>query len=85
MATLSKSMAERNPPVTVEQWGQLDGETRYDLIDGHLRERPEVAFWHEILLSPTNELEDRVEKFCEYAGLGVQEYWIDRMIESFGH
>ena len=50
MATVTSPVAVLKPPITVEQWGELDGETRYDLVNGQLKERPDVAFWHEILL-----------------------------------
>lgn len=38
------------PPITVQQWGELDGSPRYDLVNGVLKEIPDVAFWHEFLL-----------------------------------
>jgi Uma2 family endonuclease len=37
-------------PITVQQWGELDGWPRYDLVDGVLKEKPDVALWHEFLL-----------------------------------
>ncbi len=51
MATITSPVAVLKPPITVEQWGELDGEIRYDLVNGQLKERPDVAFWHEILLT----------------------------------
>lgn len=50
MATQTNPKATRTPPITVQQWGEIDGSPRYDLVDGELKERPEVAFWHEFLL-----------------------------------
>ena len=38
------------PPITVQQWGELEGPPHYDLVDGRLKEKPDVAFWHEIFL-----------------------------------
>jgi Uma2 family endonuclease len=152
MPTQTEPTNTRKPLITVQEWGELDESRRYDLVDGRLRERPGVAFWHEILLvdlirllatyvhearsgrlvsskaklkisayggrepdlffipnallslvgknvfsgvpplvvevlSPSNENEDRVEKFREYAQLGVGEYWIvdfpNRRIEVY--
>jgi Uma2 family endonuclease len=37
-------------PITVEQWGAMEGPPHYELVDGRLQEKPEVAFWHDILL-----------------------------------
>jgi Uma2 family endonuclease len=51
MATMTNTITSLTPPVTVEQWGELDGETRYDLVDGHLKQRPDEPFWHAILLT----------------------------------
>jgi Uma2 family endonuclease len=145
--------AALQPPITVQQWGELEGPPHYELVNGHLQEKPDVAFWHEILLgslfsllhqfvkehglgilvsskaklkihefggrepdiflvakdqfhlvgknlfkgvpplaveilSPTNEDTDRVEKFAEYAQLGIDQYWIvdfaNRRFEIYG-
>ena len=141
MATRTEPKPTLTPPVTAVQWGELDGTPRYDLVEGRLREKPDVAFWHELLLhnlaflletyirhhrlgllvtskaklkiseyggrepdlffipnalfplvgknlfkgvpplvvevlSPSNEREDRVAKYREYAQLGIPEYWI---------
>jgi Uma2 family endonuclease len=50
MATQIDPKETLRPPITVQQWGEIDGSPRYDLVDGQLEERPEVAFWHEVLL-----------------------------------
>ena len=50
MAVGTKATTVLRPPITVQQWGELDGERRYELVNGHLQERPDVAFWHAILL-----------------------------------
>ena len=50
MATQTDPKETRTSRVTVQQWGEIDGSPRYDLVDGELKERPEVAFWHEFLL-----------------------------------
>lgn len=50
MATQTKPTAkELKPPITVQQWGELEGPPHYDLVNGHLQEIPDVAFWHEVL------------------------------------
>ena len=40
------------PPglVTIKEWGELEGPPFYELVDGRLVERPEMATWHDILL-----------------------------------
>ena len=48
--SVANSVAILKPPVTVQQWGELDGWPRYDLVDGVLKEKPDVALWHEWLL-----------------------------------
>jgi Uma2 family endonuclease len=51
MATQTKVTAtDFKPPITVEQWGELEGPPHYELVDGQLKERPPAAFWHEVLL-----------------------------------
>lgn len=50
MATATNSISFLKQPITVVQWGELDGEIRYDLVNGQLKEKPDVAFWHELLL-----------------------------------
>jgi Uma2 family endonuclease len=50
MATQIDPKETLRPPITVQQWGEIDGSPRYDLVDGALEERPDVAFWHEVLL-----------------------------------
>jgi Uma2 family endonuclease len=50
MATQTDPKETRTSRITVQQWGEIDGSPRYDLVDGELKERPEVAFWHEFLL-----------------------------------
>ncbi len=37
-------------PITVAQWGAMEGPPHYELVDGRLREKPEVASWHDMLL-----------------------------------
>ncbi len=37
-------------PVTVQEWGAMEGPPHYELVNGRLREKPEVASWHDILL-----------------------------------
>jgi Uma2 family endonuclease len=152
MATGTQGTRTLTPPITAKDWGEIDGSPRYDLVDGELREKPDVAYWHEFLLmhfsgflhayvlarglghivisnaklkisevggrepdlffvpvdqyhlvgknlfkgipplvvevlSPSNEQEDRVAKFLEYAQLGIGEYWIidfaNRRIEVY--
>ena len=51
MATGTDPRATLKPPITVQQWGELDEGPRYDLVEGRLVEIPDVALWHEILLS----------------------------------
>ncbi|MBI3461534.1 MAG: Uma2 family endonuclease [Planctomycetes bacterium] len=44
------AIARLKTPITVEQWAGLE-EFRYcDLIEGCVKEKPNVAFWHEFLL-----------------------------------
>jgi Uma2 family endonuclease len=50
MATRTDPKETRKPPITVQQWGEIDDSPRYDLVDGVLEERPEVTFWHALLL-----------------------------------
>ncbi|MDR3635183.1 MAG: Uma2 family endonuclease [Isosphaeraceae bacterium] len=50
MATGTERTKALTPPITVKEWGEVDGSPRYDLVDGRLREKPPVAYWHEILL-----------------------------------
>jgi Uma2 family endonuclease len=38
------------PPITFQQWGEIDSSPRHDLVDGELVERPEEPFWHALLL-----------------------------------
>lgn len=141
MVVPSKILKTMKTPITVEQWGELEGPPHYDLVAGQLKEKPDVAIWHEILLihlvrylanyvhehkigilvsskaklkiskyhgrepdifyipkemyrfigknlftgvpplvveilSPSNEHEDRGDKFEEYAQLGIAQYWI---------
>ena len=38
------------PPVTVQQWCELEGPPHYELVDGNLLEKAAVALWHEIFL-----------------------------------
>jgi Uma2 family endonuclease len=54
MATRTESKPVLNPPITVQQWGEIEGPPRYELVEGRLREKPEVAFWHELLLQSLN-------------------------------
>jgi Uma2 family endonuclease len=37
-------------PITVNQWGEMEGSPFYELVDGRLQERPEMAAWHDMLL-----------------------------------
>jgi Uma2 family endonuclease len=37
-------------PITVAQWGAIEGPPYYELVDGRLQETPEVALWQDILL-----------------------------------
>ena len=37
-------------PITVAQWGAMEGPPHYELVDGRLQEKPEVASWHDMLL-----------------------------------
>ena len=37
-------------PITVERWAEIEELRHYELVDGHLQEKPPVAFWHEFLL-----------------------------------
>lgn len=50
MVLPSKALKTAQTPITVEQWGEMKGPPHYDLVAGELKERPDVAFWHEILL-----------------------------------
>jgi Uma2 family endonuclease len=66
MATVTKSILK--PPITVEQWGELNDKNHYDLVAGHLKERPNVAFWHEILLL---NLAVYLHRYVDEQGLGL--------------
>jgi len=37
-------------PITVAQWGAMEGSPFYELVNGYLQEKPEVAAWHDMLL-----------------------------------
>jgi len=37
-------------PIDVREWAALEGRPRCELVGGRLKEKPAVAFWHEILL-----------------------------------
>lgn len=43
-------IAQLNAPVTVEQWAAMEELRSHDLIAGRVKEKPDVAFWHEWLL-----------------------------------
>ena len=36
--------------ITVAQWGAMEGPPHYELVDGRLVEKPQVASWHDMLL-----------------------------------
>jgi Uma2 family endonuclease len=38
------------PPISVAEWGAMEGEPFYELVNGYLREKPQVPVWHNILL-----------------------------------
>ena len=47
---VADAIARLQAPITVEQWAEPE-EFRYsDLIEGCVKEKPNVAFWHEFLL-----------------------------------
>jgi len=52
MATQTKKPTAANlvPPITVQQWGELEGPPHYELVDGRLQEKPDVAIWHDFFL-----------------------------------
>jgi Uma2 family endonuclease len=50
MATATNAAETLVEPITVEQWAAIEGPPNYELIDGHLKEKPAVALWHDILL-----------------------------------
>jgi Uma2 family endonuclease len=50
MATQTDPKETLRSPITVQQWGEIDGSPRYDLVDGELVERSEEPFWHALLL-----------------------------------
>lgn len=37
-------------PITIKQWGEMEGPPFYELVNGRLQERPEMAMWHDFLL-----------------------------------
>jgi len=37
-------------PITLNEWGEMEGPPHYELVDGRLQEKPEVASWHDMLL-----------------------------------
>lgn len=37
-------------PITVEQWGEMEGPPFYELVEGRLREKQELSVWHDFLL-----------------------------------
>lgn len=128
-------------PMNVEEWAKLDPDLGYELVNGRLVRKPDVAVWHDLLvarlltflnsfvwprkvgeftaqksrikisdlggrepdlffiprtmyhlvtlnlfrgvpslvvevLSPSNIDTDRIDKYEEYARLGIPEYWI---------
>jgi Uma2 family endonuclease len=65
--SIANAVAILKPPITVQQWGELDGWPRYDLVDGVLKEKPDVALWHELLLM---ELAAFLHAFVKKHGLG---------------
>ena len=47
---VADAMARLQVPITVEQWAALEEFRYFDLIEGRVKEKPDVAFWHEFLL-----------------------------------
>ena len=47
-ATASVPLQKR---MTVEEWGRLEDDGRFELVDGQIEEKPPVAAWHEWLMS----------------------------------
>jgi Uma2 family endonuclease len=37
-------------PITVARWGAMEGPPFYELVNGYLQEKPEVAAWHDMML-----------------------------------
>jgi Uma2 family endonuclease len=40
----------RKPTMTVQEWALLEGPPHFELVDGELREKPDVAVWHDLFL-----------------------------------
>ena len=50
MTKQSQSPVAPEGLVTVQEWAELEGPPHFDLVDGRLVRRPDVALWHELLL-----------------------------------
>ena len=54
-------------PITIQEWGELEGPPFYELVDGRLVEKPEVALWQDVLLL---KLAFFITAYLEQHGLG---------------
>jgi Uma2 family endonuclease len=50
MSAQPTTLAARPGPITVAQWGAMEGPPFYELVNGYLQEKPEVATWHDMML-----------------------------------
>lgn len=50
MATAINGIESSTELITVEQWAAIEDPPHFELLDGCLKEKPEAAVWHDILL-----------------------------------
>jgi Uma2 family endonuclease len=50
MSAQPTTLAAPPGPITVAQWGAMEGPPFYELVNGYLQEKPEVAVWQDVLL-----------------------------------
>jgi Uma2 family endonuclease len=50
MSAQLTTLAAPPGPITVAQWGAMEAPPNYELVNGYLQEKPEVATWHDMML-----------------------------------
>ena len=67
MATSSQQSPATGRLIDVKEWAAMEGETSYELVEGRLVEKPDVALWHDFLLM---RLARRLAQYLEDHRLG---------------